>query len=718
MKRKMSAFLSLVLLLALLVPAASAAQEMAITEKYIVFDGEGADYASKFEESYWAAPVVADLDGDGSLEVVSAAWTVTVADAVTGAVKWQTPKGPKMVFCTPVVADLDRDGKKEVAVAYGDGTVTVFDHQGKVKNGWPQRVPAGGVRAIAAGDVDGDGRLELAVGVAANVTRNTLYVYRCTGQVMPGWPQMSAAHDATNDPSVGKGYGQGIYSNGIAMGDLDGDGRDEIIMATDNPYLVAFRGDGTLLNAGSVFNTEKGEPRPWARVALFEDYETEKKCPNEGWGWSDKYQPNKTRADLYRTELGHSAPRIIDVDGDGKKEVVSSLLMMDITASYTNASGSNNWATVANTRYMSVCILNADRTRYTNASRGYDWTRFPTNATESRLGGAIYADKNSLACGVMSVPTVADVNGDGVNEVLFNAFDGKVHCFSLKNSGRELAGWPFQLPKTTGSQFELPTEVVCADVNGDGKKEVIFGSSVVNAAGDYAANGAVYILDGSGKVIASRDVHKGIEDGGVIQLNGVQAAPVVQDVDKDGKCEILVNTRRYGLCCYQADRDANAKDEARAEPSQVKIVVNGKTDRAFVLNAMMLYDEKGNGTTYVPVRDLAWYMTETLWEQKGVFDVSWNGAINLVSGSRYAPYPDHSSDQECKKRFSSPQPYTTGSSINVDGKPKNVTYILLKDPVSGGGVTYYQLRDLGAALGTFDVGWDGATKSITITTKK
>ena len=71
MKRFLTAVLSLSLLLSLLcVPAQAAGGKVSIREQYS-FAGSTSPYYQ--EESYYASPVVTDLDGDGKLEVLNAA---------------------------------------------------------------------------------------------------------------------------------------------------------------------------------------------------------------------------------------------------------------------------------------------------------------------------------------------------------------------------------------------------------------------------------------------------------------------------------------------------------------------------------------------------------------------------------------------------------------------------------------------------------------------
>lgn len=685
MKKSLSLLLSLAVL-SLLVPAASAAGAVSITQQYAVFDN-GA-LKGRWEEAYWAAPVVADLDGDGRLEAVTAAYTVTAADAATGAVKWQTARGPSRVYCTPVAADLDGDGKKEVVVGYGEGTVSAFSCSGAAL--WSQKVGANNehVRALAADDVDGDGRPEIIVGLGIT-SPNSVYVYSAGGQPKPGCI------------SAGMGsYSDGVWCNGITTGDLDGDGLPEIIVPTDNWFINAFNGDGSPVMANSsVFKLTRqdgvaaGGRIPWGTVGLYEDYGREKDRANGGWGMGLEWESlaAKGRAGTYGPNNGQAVARYVDVDGDGTSEVVVTLTVVDRT-DYFSASG-RRWTTGSkNTRYMTVAIYNQDHTRFNK--NGYNWEKLPTDQTAG-LGGPLYFDTASFCCGVESVPVVADLNGDGVNEILFNSLDGKVHCFSLTDSQHELAGWPFRLPKTTADRFELPGGVACADLDGDGRQEVIFGSVVKDGSGALTGTGALYVVGSDGRLAASADLHPGIEEGGVNTPNGTAAGVVVEDVDGDGRYEVLVNTRKYGLCCYELTAAGTSADRTpEAAPTNDRLTVDGRPA------APAAY--KIDGSNCFKLRDLAMLLNGTAAQ----FSVDYDGAVRIVTGQPYRPVGGELAGVPTAKAPAS----ASRDPVYIDGVERQLTAYKI------GGSNYFKLRDLGDALG-FQVGYDSATGTASIRTK-
>lgn len=121
--------------------------------------------------------------------------------------------------------------------------------------------------------------------------------------------------------------------------------------------------------------------------------------------------------------------------------------------------------------------------------------------------------------------------------------------------------------------------------------------------------------------------------------------------------------------------------------------------RAMQFQMYALKDAQGNDTNYIRLRDLAFVLNGT----RAQFDVGWNGSVNLETGRAY-----RTNGEEMSTPFSGNRTYALAlAPTNVNGSPVHLTAILLKDD-RGGGYTYYQLRDLGRALG-FQVGWKAGT---------
>lgn len=108
-----------------------------------------------------------------------------------------------------------------------------------------------------------------------------------------------------------------------------------------------------------------------------------------------------------------------------------------------------------------------------------------------------------------------------------------------------------------------------------------------------------------------------------------------------------------------------------------------------------LKDANGNDTNYIKLRDLAQALNGT----QAQFEVGWNGAVNIENGKTYT-----ANGSEMSTPFSGNRPYEMVTEpTNVNGAPVSLSAFILKDD-NGGAYTYYQLRDLGRALG-FNVDW-------------
>lgn len=154
---------------------------------------------------------------------------------------------PKVDFATGstplsiAIGDLDGDGKADLAVANGGNSISVLLNTSSAGDvSYAAKVDFGtgmtnAPRYIAIGDLDGDGRADLAV--ATNGTNNVL-VFRNTGSV--GNVSFAEKVDLAT----------GITPFSVSIGDLDGDGRADLAVANYESHTISvFRNTGS---AGSV----------------------------------------------------------------------------------------------------------------------------------------------------------------------------------------------------------------------------------------------------------------------------------------------------------------------------------------------------------------------------------------------------------------------------------------------------------------------------------
>ncbi len=287
----------------------------------------GGCYAWGCETGWYASPAVADLDGDGLPEVIGSAYSIVALEGQSGALVWRIRSGydrstnPDLVddvgrtWPGIVVADIDGDGEIEIATAHSGGWVAVYNRQGYFEAGWPQQPTGNELRGLAVADLDNDGRLEVIVSGAVYEEVNT-WVFEHNGRLRGGWPQLS------ND----SGYASGVFNANAAAGDLDGDGFGEIIVPSDVHFINAYERDGAQIPANPIYGEDdEGKVKGWGLVGVWESLATELR----GWGECDG-----SRAESYRANFAHGPAGIADVNGDGRNEVIAVGNMYDCSVGH------------------------------------------------------------------------------------------------------------------------------------------------------------------------------------------------------------------------------------------------------------------------------------------------------------------------------------------------------------------------------------------------
>ncbi len=514
----------------------------------------GGCYASWCETGWYSSPAVADLEGDGTIEVLGAAYSLFILDGADGSVKQTVATPGSRVWPGVVVADLDGNGDLEIVIAQGGGYVSVYDHQGNFEPGWPQRPAENEFRSLAVGDLDGNGDLEIAVGLA-RLDRINAWVLEHDGSTRPGWPRLGD----------GEGSAAGLYNDNIGLGDLDGAGQLELVIPSDVTTICSYRPDGAQLGTHEMYHDHPGHDMDyWGEVPAYVLLEYEVR------GWGPCYTEFTTRANF-----ADGPANVADVNGDGINEVVAVGNVHNCnTTPYTNL-------------YNGPYILNADRSRFD--ADGFDWTILPVDT-----GAPIMEDYNVIES-VAPNPVTVDLDGDGLLEILYPSYDGRMHAFWLDKT--EHHNWPYSVYNPGEGVYRFPSESAVADLDDDGHPEVIFGSWVQK--GTYLT-GKLHILDSMGNLLYEVDLPPAH---GSPDWNGALPAPTLADIDGDPDLEVVLNTAHSGLVAYDLPGTANARilwGTGRGNYLRNGLVQQGTLDRS-TKGVRPLLARPGDALTYTIV---------------------------------------------------------------------------------------------------------------------
>lgn len=272
---------------------------------------------------YNFSSVVADIDNDGKQEIL-----ITGAEGYGTSILYAFHSDGSLVdgfpvrgsggsFYRPVVADfgLDPSGK-QIAVINGRGALYLYNKKGQLLSGWPQfyNIRYSFELTPIVADLFGNGKKQIIVPATQTGLYTTLYAYNADGTQVAGWPLNLQYY---------------IYDTFVAAADIDGDGKDEIIVADKGGSslefgnLYAFRGNGTLVsgfpvalggmsNMIPVVGDIDGDGKP--EILVYSG--NNKLYAFDGTGHIKPGWPVSPDLPIYSAVLA-------DMDGDGKLDVVA-----------------------------------------------------------------------------------------------------------------------------------------------------------------------------------------------------------------------------------------------------------------------------------------------------------------------------------------------------------------------------------------------------------
>ncbi len=451
------------------------------------------------------SPSLGDVDGDGKLEVVAGTYVFNGEDG--------TPVWSRNLNCfsSPAIGDIDGDGKLEVVFGTSNSRVYALNGEDGTTAWWRATEASIVWSSPALGDVDGDGKLEVVVGSTESGIGNTdNYVYVFNGEDGSVEWKISTGNQVWSSP---------------AIGDVDGDGKLEVVIGSDDRKVYAINGkDGSI-------------------------------------SWS--YQTGG---------LVRSSPSLGDLDGDGTLEVVIGCYDYKVYAIKSTPSGEKIvWQGLAGTDFyrMKSFPLVSELWNYptgddiTSSSAlgdidedgkleviigSHDDKVYALNSEDgTELWN--YATGSSISCS----PALGDIDGDGKLEVVVGSDDNYLYALNGENGNLI---WQFD------TQSDVDSSPALGDVDGDGKLEVIFGNTY---------DGRIFALNG--------------ENGGVLWSHKTNyiiiSSPALGDVDGDGKLEVVIGSGDHYLYALNGESGSlrwkyNTGDDIYSSPAIGDVDGDGK----------------------------------------------------------------------------------------------------------------------------------------------
>jgi len=353
------------------------------------------------------------------------------------------------------VGDVDGDGKPDlVVVNFQSSSVSIYRNTSKpAQLSLAPRIDLStgrqGARSIALADMDGDGRLDIVVGMGQDVNGGGvgtgLVIFRNIGAV--GNLQFHRVNI--------KGYYRNDF---MVVGDLDGDGKPDVAGADQTVCI-------------SCYNA-------YANISIYRNTTT-------SGGISFEEFPQGLNSNSAGTSITMLGMALGDLNGDGMPEI----------AIGTNRGG--YVLVLKNTSRADGIYMNS--MTYGDASREYssnymaspsiadlDGDGYPDIITSGEvirnLGGLQFQSQSTNWIGGSNVP--ADLNGDGLPDIAYCSIDGVGRSSGSKLSLFKNTSTPGAVGLAAGMDYPaLPSskKIQTADLDGDGKPDIVVTNQEVNS---------------------------------------------------------------------------------------------------------------------------------------------------------------------------------------------------------------------------------------------
>ncbi|XP_060202227.1 protein DEFECTIVE IN EXINE FORMATION 1 isoform X2 [Lycium barbarum] len=534
-------------------------------------------WQTEVSSSVYASPLIADINSDGKLEIVVPSF-VHYLEVLEGSDGDKLPGWPAFhqstIHSSPLLYDIDKDGVREIGLATYNGEVLFFRVSGylmsdkleiprlKVKKNWYGGLSSdpvdrshpdvhddqliqehlmeslarhnassqGGKHSDSTGSAVHNETHSVPESHGGNHSDSTVSAVHNETHSVPEEVHHDASNASISLPS------EVSYANSSNLEDQKGKnnslGDAKTNMANLNSSILNSETDkisnlenGTNtgrrlleddvstkseedVQAATVENEEGLEADADSSFELFRDsdeladeynYDYDDYVDEHDWNDEEFKEPEHDKLEDYVDVDAHvlCTPVIADIDNDGVSEMIVAVSYFFDHEYYQNSEHSKELGDIDIGKYVAggIVVFNLD-------TKQVKWTQQLDLSTDS----------GSFRPYIHSSPTVVDLDGDGNLDILVGTSYGMFYVLDHKGKVRDK--FPLEMAEIQGA-------VVAADINDDGKIELVTTDSHGNVAAWTA----------QGKEIWEKHLKSLIPQG-----------PAVGDVDGDGHTDIVVPT--------------------------------------------------------------------------------------------------------------------------------------------------------------------------------
>jgi subtilisin-like proprotein convertase family protein len=426
-----------------------------------------------------------------------------------------------------LAGDLDGDGRDDLAVATALRTVSVFLQNPDGSFSTAYEADAGiSPSDLARADLDGDGRADLVV-----TSHYSGDVSVLLGDAAASSPSVLRFRSDVGPYSLAALDGQLAVQSAasplaVAAGDFDGDSRpDLLVLNADLNRVSLLRGDGAggLLNPDPALSFETGSG-PTALVTgpfdrdTFTDMAVLASGSNEVWVYAGSAGGQFVKTSVVPVGAGSTAMAVADVDGDSRVDLLIGNEYGDVLILRGQGNGTFR-PSFPERQAVTLAVADLDGDGHDDfvlGQRSLDRVTVTYGAT----GRRVLPDQAEPLLAPAAVQ-LADLNGDRRQDLIVANSGGNSLLVYLGLEGGQFS---------TALSFGVgtgPGGLSLADLNGDGRLDV----AVANKGSDD-----VSVLLGQGQGDSWTLV-----PGARLEVGSGPVATIVRDVNVDGQADLLVS---------------------------------------------------------------------------------------------------------------------------------------------------------------------------------